>query len=194
MLSKRLTDYAQPAGKEYLPNNSADCVIFGYHEKQLKILCTRVSGINGWLLPGGFIKKNEPLDDAANRVLIERTGLKGLFLKQFYTFGNTNRSWKKIHRNTLQKKIGAGSALPLNWMSDRYISTGYYALTEFSKVNAKPALIESECRWFDHDHLPGLLLDHSEMVKKAFVTLRLQIHHEPIGYNLLPEKFTLPEF
>ena len=177
----------------YLSNLSIDCVIVGYHEKQLKILCTRFEGLNGWLLPGGFIGKNENLDDAALRVLAERTGVEGLFLKQFHTFGSLQRSWEHPENKKQLVSYEGVSAETVKWMTERFVSVGYYALTEYSKVNPKAIEIENECRWFDVNELPHLLLDHAQMVEMALRTLQLQLHYEPIGFNLLPEKFTLPE-
>jgi 8-oxo-dGTP diphosphatase len=179
--------------KNYLPNLSVDCVIFGYHEKQLKILCTRPAGSNGWLLPGGYIGINENLEDAANRILAERTGVAGLYIKQFKTYGNINRSWN--HPDNSGNMITYPGLMPEEekWMMERFVTVGYYALTEFSKVRMESTLIEGECSWFDIYELPTLLLDHDILVRDALKILQLQIHYEPIGYNLLPAKFTLPE-
>src|SRR3982750_1842763 len=85
------------SGSAQLPKNclshvSVDCIILGYHDKQMKILCTEIEGMPRPKLPGGFVEKKENVDDAAYRVLEERTGLKGVFLKQFKTYGNANRT------------------------------------------------------------------------------------------------------
>ncbi len=179
--------------KECLSHLSIDCVIFGYHEKQLKILCTRIGAMKGWLLPGGFIKKTEDIDDAASRILAERTGVKDLYLNQFRVFGKPNRSWKNAEELEELKNVSGAQASALKWISQRFVSIGYYALTEYSAVKPKPGLFDSECNWFDIYNLPPLLLDHEEIVTEAFKTLQQRLHHEPIGLNLLPEKFTLPE-
>src|SRR3954471_14631335 len=78
--------------KEFLHHLSIDCVIFGYHERQLKVLLLKWKNSNKWTLPGGFIKLDETLDEAATRILTERTGLSELFLQQFHTFGEPRRS------------------------------------------------------------------------------------------------------
>ena len=179
--------------KNYLPNLSVDCVIFGYHEKQLKVLCTRPAGAHGWLLPGGYIGINENLDDAATRVLAERTGVEGLFLKQFQTYGNINRSWNHPDNSGNMTEYPGTMPADIKWMMERFVTVGYYALTEVSKVSMESILIEGECLWFDIHDLPHLLLDHEIIIRDALKTLQLQIHYEPIGYNLLPVKFTLPE-
>jgi ADP-ribose pyrophosphatase YjhB (NUDIX family) len=179
--------------KIYLPNLSIDCVVFGYHEKQLKILCTRIGGMSGWLLPGGFIKKAEDMDAAASRILEERTGVKDLYLNQFRAFGKPDRSWRNREELAELKKLTDTGLRQLKWITDRFVSIGYYALTEYSQVMPKPGFLESECHWFDIYNLPPLLLDHEEIFREAFKTLQLRLHHEPIGLNLLTGKFTLPE-
>jgi len=179
--------------KECLSQLSIDCVIFGYHEKQLKILCTRIDEMKGWLLPGGFIRKTEDIDDAASRILAERTGVKDLYLNQFRVFGKPDRGWKNGGELEGLKNVSGTSASALKWISQRFVSIGYYALTEYSKVIHKPGIFDSECNWFDIYNLPPMLLDHKEIFLEAFKTLQLRLHHEPIGMSLLPEKFTLPE-
>ena len=179
--------------KVYLSNLSIDCVVFGYHEKQLKILCTRIGGMSGWLLPGGFIKKAEDVDAAAARILEERTGVKDLYLNQFRVFGKPDRSWKNREEIADLKKLTGAGLKQLKWITDRFVSIGYYALTEYSQVNPKQGLWDSECDWFDIYSLPPLLLDHEEIFREAFKTLQHRLHHEPIGLNLLTGKFTLPE-
>ena len=191
--NRSVLDVATLLERDHLSNISIDCVIFGYHEKQLKILCTRVSGLTGWLLPGGFIKKTEDIDDAAARILQERTGVTDLYLNQFRVFGKPDRGWKNREEFKGLKKSSGTNASQLKWISDRFISIGYYALTEYSKVSPKPGLFDAECNWFDVHDMPALLLDHEEIFKEAFKTLQHRLHHEPIGLNLLPEKFTLPE-
>ena len=181
-----------------LPSNclshiSVDCIILGYHNKQMKILCSVVEGMPKVKLPGGFVEKNENVDDAAYRVLEERTGLKGVFLKQFKTYGNANRTaGQAANMKHLIEKQNVDAAT-INWILDRFISVAYYALTEFSKVTLKNNFTDGESRWYDIHDIPPLAIDHGDMVRDAQKILQLQIHNEPIGYNLLPEKFTLPE-
>ena len=179
--------------KDHLSHLSIDCVIFGYHEKQLKILCTRINDMKGWLLPGGFIKNKEDIDDAASRILQERTGVTNLYLNQFRVFGKPGRHWNNTDEITSLKQLKRTNAKLLKWITDRFVTIGYYALTEYSKVVPQPGLFDSECTWFDIHNLPPLLLDHEEIFAEAFKALQHRLHHEPIGINLLPEKFTLPE-
>ena len=176
-----------------LSHISVDCVIMGYHDKQMKILCNEIKDMPRLKLPGGFVERNENVDDAAYRILEERTGLKGVFLKQFKTYGNANRTAGQVGnmKHLLEKqKVDIAS---INWILDRFISVAYYALTEFSKVTLKDSFTDGKSRWCDVHDIPPLAIDHGDMVKDAQKTLQLQIHNEPIGYNLLPQKFTLPE-
>lgn len=179
--------------KEHLPHISVDCVIFGYHEKQLKIICTRLQHMKGWLLPGGLIKKMEDIDDAASRILEERTGVTNLYLNQFRAFGKPGRSWKNAEEIPVFTTLKQTHPALVKWLTDRFVSIGYYALAEYSKVIPQQGLFDSECSWFDIHSLPPLLLDHEEIFAEAFTALQHRLHHEPIGINLLPEKFTLPE-
>ena len=178
----------------YLPNLSIDCVIFGYHQKQLKVLCCRPVGFNnGWLLPGGFVGKDENIDDAASRILEERSGVKNLLLTQFRTFGEATRGWLKKKEIQGVKQSLSLTSKQENWIKGRFVSIGYYALTEYSKVEPRPGFFDSECDWFDFHHLPHLLLDHKTIFMEAFRSLQYRLHTEPVGMNLLPSKFTLPE-
>jgi ADP-ribose pyrophosphatase YjhB (NUDIX family) len=177
--------------KYYLPHLSIDCVIFGYHDNQLKILLIKLKNLNDKCLPGGYIKHSEILQQAANRILKERTGLEKIFLQQFETFGDPERT-----KMFDQKKISAISGIKLskdNWMMGRFVSIGYYAIVEYSKVSPTSDAFSEECMWCDIHEVPRLLFDHNEMIVAALKTLRLHLYHQPIGYNLLPEKFTLPE-
>ncbi|HEV7350807.1 NUDIX hydrolase [Telluribacter sp.] len=173
--------------KEAIPYLSVDCIIFGFHENQLKVLLVRWKNTEEWSLPGGFIHKTESVDDSAQRVLEERTGLRNIFLRQFQTFGasvryDTADTWKRLN-------------LPIDhfrW-TNRTISIGYYALVDFSRVNPTPDFMTEACQWWDVDMVPPLLFDHNDIIDSALKTLRIQLNWQPIGYNLLPEKFTMPE-
>lgn len=170
---------------------SVDCVIFGFHENQLKVLLVKHRHRNMWALPGGFIGKDEPTDAAAYRVLKERTGLNEIFLQQFHVFGEPDRSQKEFHIQDL-KKDGMEVTDDL-WILQRFVTIGYYALVEFSKVTPAEDNLAEKCVWWDVHSLPAFILDHRKIFDKALATLRMQLNFQPIGYNLLPEKFTMPE-
>lgn len=180
--------------KGFLPSNSVDLVIFGFHENDLKILLLQHKD-ESWSLPGGFILKEEHLDTAAKRVLEERTGLKKIFLRQFFSFGDPERTRLNNRAHQLEKLFDKDeySAELRQLFLGRFVSTGYYALVEYTKVNPVPDDFSARCNWCDVNALPSLIADHAQIIKKALETLRQQIHFQPIGMNLLPKKFTMPE-
>jgi len=172
-----------------LPGVSIDNVIFGFHEFQLKVLLLQSTSKKIWMLPGGFVGKGEHIDDAAARVLKERTGLDDIFLQQFYTFGQPERSGNKL----LQKAIRSMGLKydKDHWVLQRFISVGYYALVEYAKVNPRHDDFTLACAWHELDKLPELLLDHNGIISKALEEMRLKLNYQPIGYNLLPGEFTM---
>jgi 8-oxo-dGTP diphosphatase len=169
------------------PGLSVDNVIFGFHEEQLKVLLLQSANKTTWMLPGGFVGKKEHIDEAASRILKDRTGLSAIYLQQFYEFGQPDRANNKILRDFLK-----GLNQPddqSNWALQRFVSVGYYALVEFAKVNPHPDEISLACSWHDLDKLPDLLMDHKKIISKALEELRFKINYQPIGYNLLPKEF-----
>lgn len=174
-----------------LPAVSIDSVIFGFHAGQLKVLLLRWQGIDGWCLPGGYVRLDEDVHQAAHRILQERTGLREIFLQQFHTFGEVVRYPRTSVEQLLQKFQVSPETLAE--LSSRTISIGYYALVEFNRVSPTPDLFTDECRWWDIDQIPALLFDHNAMISMALKTLRRQLSYQPIGYELLPEKFTMPD-
>ena len=175
---------------QFLNHISLDCVVFGFHDNQLKVLLIRIRNTTNWALPGGFVRKAESLETAANRVLIERTGLGNIFLKQFNVFGDPLRS----KENPIVKElIISGVNTGMDWFNQRFISVGYYALVDFSKAVPTPDNFSDLCTWKNLKGLGSLILDHNHILNSALETLRLQLNYQPLGYNLLPEKFTMPE-
>ncbi len=151
---------------------AVDCIIFGYDiiEKDLKLLLIKRSfepAKGKWSLAGGFVEQNESLDEAAARILINLTGLKDVYLEQSYTYGEIDRD------------PGA-----------RVISISYSALIKIQDIDRK-AKERNEAHWQSMGSLPGLIFDHRSMVDKALSDLQMEIKIKPIGFELLPEKFTL---
>lgn len=188
-----LRDFILNGHLHYVPHVSLDCAIFGYHEQQLKLLLIKYKVIDGWCLPGGYIKRTEKLVEAANRNVKERTGIDNLFLQQFKAFGDPGRiKFNQLDKERWFEKVG----IPIennSWLIDQTISIGFYAITDFSRSIPQSDMRVEKCEWFDIDTLPPLEFDHDEMVKDALYRMRLDLYHYPIGYNLLPEKFTLSE-
>ena len=181
-------EFVRNGYKTYMPHFSIECVIFGYENRQLKVLICKWIGEMGWGLPSGYVKREESLTDSAIRILKERTSLDHVFLKQFHFFGDS------IYRRA-PYIMEAARVLPEgNWLTERTVSFGFYALLDCSKAIINQDYFFEEYKWVDVEEIPDdLLLDHNEIINTALITLRNQIFHEPIGYELLPEKFTLPE-
>lgn len=149
-----------------------DCIIFGFDRSGLKLLLIKRDfepEKGKWSLMGGFLKREESLDEAADRILQKLTGLENDYLEQLYGFGEVDRD-------------------PV----DRTISIAYYALINILEQDKELVEKYSAC-WFPVDELPDLIFDHKEMVEAAKARLRYRASHEPVGFELLPEKFTLPE-
>lgn len=177
--------------EDYQPSLSIDCVIFGFHDNQLKVLLIKTKYSHEWALPGGFVPVDEDIDDAAVSVLYGRTGLKGIFLRQFATFGAVKRN--SIDRSN---RVLNFYGIPLDegkWYASRFVTVGYYALVDFLQAVPQPEGKDEIVEWIDHHAVPDLILDHREILDKALETLRMELNLMPVGYNLLPEKFTIPE-
>ncbi|MFC0515245.1 NUDIX domain-containing protein [Mucilaginibacter angelicae] len=188
MLSKQqLIEYSEEARKNYVNHISIDCVVFGFHEGQMKVLLLKTNDEEKWYLPGGFVLNEEPIDTAADRILKERTGLDKIFLQQFRVFGDPDRS--KVHNDMYAGMLPKEE----NWFSGRFISIGYYALVDFFGVIPHPDQFSELCAWRDLDDMPEMQLDHENIYKSALDALRLQLNYQPIGYNLMPREFTMPE-
>jgi ADP-ribose pyrophosphatase YjhB (NUDIX family) len=180
-------------GNEYLKNVSVDNVIFGYHDKELKVLLQQPFTSGKWTVTGGYIKKTESIEEAANRIASARTGLKNLFFQQFRSFGNPQRVIDSDFNSQHFSQL-LGVDVPKDaWIFDYFVSVGFYTLTEFSKVTVEKSLNEADCQWWPVDKLPPMMFDHALFITEALNALRLHIAHYPIGYELLSEKFTLPE-
>ena len=177
---------------QFVAGQSVDCVIFGFEDKELKILALKWK-IKGsfWALPGGFIYKDEDMDKAAIRVLKERTGVDLPFLEQFKTFGdNSRRDDDTVSKNLKSIKIEGKIA---DWFQERFISTGYLSLVDIDQCKLSPDFASEKIEWISIDELPNLIFDHNQMVSSALAFIRNQINYLPIGINLLPKKFTMKE-
>jgi ADP-ribose pyrophosphatase YjhB (NUDIX family) len=178
---------------DWLPNISVDCVIFGFQENQLKVLLLKFRNSDIWSLPGGFINREEDVDDAVKRVLWQRTGLENIYLQQFHTFGDLKRNIGAIEKHE-EINLAMGRSLDdLTWLSHRYITVGYYALVEYSKVNVTLNDVSDDSAWMDVDDVPELFLDHNQILKTGLVHLRESIDTKLAAFNLLPETFTMSE-
>lgn len=152
---------------------AVDCIIFGFDNEGLKLLIFKreFEPLAGhWSLIGTFVNKNEDVEDAAYKVLKETTGLESLFVEQLHAFGRINRD-----------------------KGDRVVSIAYWSLIKLNDENKNLNVENHEARWIDFKEVPELILDHNEMVNMALTTLRERARFRPIGFELLPDKFTLPQ-
>jgi ADP-ribose pyrophosphatase YjhB (NUDIX family) len=181
--------------RSFLPHVSVDCVILGFHGGELKVLLVRWAGSDAWSLPGGFVRQDEPLDRAAERVLRERTGLDRLFLQQFHAFGGTDRREAAL----LPVFQALGVAVPPDhWILRRVVSVAYVALVDFVGATPTPDALSEECRWWDLHDRPPLLFDHDAIVAGGLETVRARLaaaqpDAAAMAASLLPERFTMPE-
>lgn len=151
---------------------STDCIIFGFNADGLSLLLLQRNfepAKGQWSLMGGFVQENESVDEAAKRVLSELTGLEKVYMEQVGTFGSINRD-----------------------PGERVISIAYYALIDINAYNHD--LVEKHnAHWVNINELPELIFDHQEMVAEARKLMQKKSSHEPIGFNLLPQLFTLSQ-
>ncbi len=153
------------------PSVTTDCVIFGFDGTKLRVLLVErgIEPYKGrWALPGGFLRMDECAEDGALRELQEETGLAGAYIQQFHTFS-------AVHRDP----------------RERVITIAFYALVRLQEV--KGGDDAADARWFALDEVPQLAFDHDQILRKAEQALRQQIHFEPVGFELLPEEFTIKQ-
>lgn len=156
------------------PSITVDCVIFGLDEsQQLKVLLIRRKRepySNKWALPGGFVQMEESLEDAARRELKEETGVENVFMEQLYTFGSLGRDPR-----------------------GRVISVAYFALVNLSEHTLRADTDAEDAAWYSINELPELAFDHAVILQAALDRLRAKLRYQPIGFELLPEHFTLSQ-
>lgn len=185
--------------QDFIHQLSIDCVIFGYKEQELKVLVPKLALQKSlWALPGGFIMQKESIDTAARRILEERTGLKNIYLEQFRVFGQVERTNHEVFdemtaiKNELVEN-GIFNESNINWLKKRFVSIGYYALVDIDKVHPQSTDFDESIAWYNIKDLPKMIIDHNEMVVYALETLRQNLDQKLIGFNLLPETFTMKE-
>lgn len=155
------------------PSVAVDCVIFGLDGTELKVLLIQRAHdpyAGHWALPGGFVDMDEDLDFAARRELEEETGMQDVFVEQLYTFG-----------------------APLRDPRGRVISVAYYALVNLDEHPIKAASDARAAEWYPLSKLPKLAFDHGTILEMAIKRLKAKVRYQPIGFELLPKKFTLSQ-
>lgn len=176
-----------------LPGVSIDCVVIGFDLKELHILLLKLKQHDIWMLPGGFILQEEDMDQAASRILEQRTGIRLPYLTQFYTFGDVSRRENTAFPE-MEELLGQASEEMKKFLAQRFISSGYLSLIDMRNCSPTPDALSDACAWLPVNELPALLYDHRDIAKKALEQLRSRINYMPVGLSLLPEKFTMKEF
>lgn len=149
-----------------------DCIIFGFSEGELSLLLIKrkIEPAKGqWSLMGGFLRENESIDEGAKRVLNELTGLENVYMEQVRTFGEVERD-----------------------PGERVLSVAYYSLVKIEESDQE-RLVDHNAYWIKINELPELIFDHGQMVELARDVMRQKASTEPIGFNLLPDLFTLTQ-
>lgn len=171
-----------------LPTISVDCVIFSYYENELNVLVRKENVpykgeiIQEWKLPGNHVRRDENINDTAARILQEQTGLEDIFVKQFYVFSEPDR---------LKRRPQDFEWVKPRLVDERVITVGFYSLVNMNSVdNSK--LIEV-AKWENVNEIDNLMFDHKEILDEALLKLRYDLLHEPLIFELLPEKFTLTQ-
>lgn len=157
-------DYPHPA-------LTSDCVLFGFDEGELKLLLLQRSNEpckGSWALPGGFVHINETTEEAARRILKEKASVGKIYLEQLFTFSDVNRDPR-----------------------ERVVSVAYYALVKLADYQVKAGRDTKNAEWFPVSSIPSLAFDHNKIIKTAIERLRGKVRYQPIGFELLPAKFTL---
>src|SRR6266496_1650146 len=156
-----LTDFSMPYTYQYpRPALTVDCVVFGFDEGELKVLLIEraLEPFKGkWALPGGFVRVDETLDEAARRELEEETGLRNVFLEQLYTFGAVQRDPR-----------------------ERVVSVAYYALVNLRDHPVQAATDARDAGWFGVHDVPSLAFDHANILHMALDRLRGKLRYQPV--------------
>jgi len=155
------------------PAVTTDCIVFGFDKGDLKVLLVErgIKPYQGqWALPGGFLAMEENADNCARRILEGETGLEKIFMEQLYTFTQPDRDPRY-----------------------RVISIAYYALVKLVDYNPMAGENTNNVKWFSLEEVPELAFDHRAILEKALERLKGKIKYQPIGFELLPEQFTMPE-
>jgi 8-oxo-dGTP diphosphatase len=158
------------SSSEVLTEVSIDCIIFGFEDGKLKLLLVQrnIEPESGkWAIPGGFVYKNESIGNSAKRILEELTGVKNIYLEQLSAFGDVDR------------------------YPERVITITYYSLIKPGNYKLNVGIDAKDAKWCELDSIPNLVFDHQLILNTALAKLKRKIRYEPIGFELLPGKFTL---
>jgi 8-oxo-dGTP diphosphatase len=176
--------------KVFIPGLAIDSVIFGFHDNKMMVLLLQYKNTNHFALPGGFIYKDEHVNEAAKRILQDRTSLANIYLEQFYLFGDHDRQDNSME--TIMKARGM-KPTKSHFLLNRFVSVGYYALVDYTKAIPTKDEMSDDCGWYDINKIPPMIQDHKKIIQKALETLRGDFNKKLIGFKLLADRFTMSE-
>ena len=184
-----ILDFLEKGDEFFLPNLSIDIVVIGYEQNELKCLLLKIG--DRWVLPGGYILKEETVDNAALRILKERTTLESPHLDFLSVFGDKDRSFGEQFRQFAQERN-----IPWRddyWVNSRFVTLSYYSLVDMARTFPSPGPYDEGMAWFSFDALPEMWLDHQDIVLEARNRMKADIKGGHTCHQLLSEKFTMPE-
>jgi len=177
--------------KGLIPNVSVDCVVFGFDFTNLNVLLiernitiedTKYADLK---LPGDLMRLDEDLDDSAARILKENTGLSSIYLKQFKSFGSPDRLKRKQRDLEWLRQI--------DHPEEHVITIAYYSLIDTSEKSNSELVLSNNAQWCPVHEVVDLVMDHMDILSEALKHLRIELLNKPIGFELLPDKFTLSQ-
>jgi len=174
-----------------IPNVSVDCVVFGFDFTNLNVLLIErnitVDNVNyaDLKLPGDLMRLDEELDDSAARILKENTGLSDIYLKQFKSFGSPDRLKRKPRDLEWLRQI--------DHPEEHVVTIAYYSLIDISEQGSSKLTISDNAKWCPIYEITDLVMDHMDILRNALEHLRIELLNKPIGFELLPDKFTLSQ-
>jgi ADP-ribose pyrophosphatase YjhB (NUDIX family) len=184
-----VVNFLENGDLHFLPNLSIDIVVVGYEKNELKCLLLKLSG--KWVLPGGYIGRQESVNAAALRILKDRTALEKPHLNFLSVFGEEDRNFGGQFKEFVNAK-----GLPWRdtyWVNSRFVTLSYYSLVNIRETFPSPGTYDEEVAWCRFDDLPEMWLDHRKIVMEARERMKKDIKTGQISHQLLPDRFTMPE-
>jgi len=191
---EQISSYIKSLERTAIPQLSINCVIFGFHDRQLHVAVNRISfsGTQIVVLPGGFVGQDEDVPKAVERIVKESTGLERILFKQFAVFGSADRTFGEEFKS-LFTNLSAEEKEEMKWIARRFVTICYMALVNSGKSSLQPTQHLESAAWMPVAKRKILSLDHKDILDAAQDTLIKELPYAPIAANLLPKKFTLPD-
>jgi 8-oxo-dGTP diphosphatase len=188
-IKKILEEYFREGTESFLPHVSINNVVFGYDHPNLKVLVHRMPDQKQWILPGGYIKYDENLDDSVYRNL-KLSGIDNVFLRQIGTFGDAFRIAEYSAKEELQKSKYEEI---MHWVSRRFVTVVYYGLVKYNQTRLVDGAFAAESTWIEVNNLGNLVADHASIIIETRKILITELQNYPVASRLLPDSFTFNE-